>query len=102
MVRIEVRAAHEFAEHGIRRKRVAGDQREDLLGIDADAIERVFDFGERDDLLRAQLVPHAEHRFAGVRERAVADIVQQQARTQESPLRAVIVFACEVAVVVRA
>jgi len=79
-VGVEVRTADQLAQYGIRRKRIAQDQREHLLGIDADAVEAGLDLGQREDLLGAQLVAAFENRLAGVAERTVTHVVQQQAR----------------------
>jgi len=56
------------------------------IRIDVDRPKDVAQFGQREDRFGALFVPHAEHRFARMREGAVPEIVQQQARAQQRAL----------------
>jgi hypothetical protein len=76
-VGIEIRAAHELPQHGVRGERVADDEGEHLFRIHADRIEERFDLRQRQDLFGPLLVPDSENRLAGVTERSVAHVVQQ-------------------------
>ena len=83
---VEIGTADEFAQDGIAAGGIPRDEREDVGGIDLDALERATNVFRAKDRCRADFVRHAEHRLAGVAERAVPDVVEEQARAQEPPL----------------
>ena len=85
-IRVEVGAADDLAQHRIVR-RTAGDQGEHFGPLHLERVDRRRNVGQRDDVGGAALVQHAEHGFARVAERTVPDVVQQQARAQQAPLR---------------
>ena len=98
-VGVEIGSAHQFSQYRIRRHRIAEDQFDNAREVDTRSLDCRSDLRKREDFLGTLLVLHAEHGLAGVAERSVADIVEQQTHAQQAALRNIIRFTRKIPVV---